>query len=244
MNRLYEALKADIALVSQALNNSNATGRYYSMAGFMRAIAILNGGAMAATKVTTVELLQAQDAAGTGSKGIPSTAGQAATATVTANSLVTEGTLTLGTVLAADAVTINGLTFTAHATVTTVASRQFSISGNDTADAVELAACINDSTYGVPGITATPSAAVITLAPTVPGAATVTVANPASTITAATTKAQAYVEIENFSLDHANGFTHVAVKITTTANSNLAAVLLRGYPRDAVSQQVGASAVV
>lgn len=37
-------------------------------------------------------------------------------------------------------------TYTAHATTTTTASRQFSISGNDAADATELAACINADT--------------------------------------------------------------------------------------------------
>jgi hypothetical protein len=59
-------------------------------------------------------------------------------------------------------VTINGVVFTAHATVTTKASRQFSISGNDTQDGDELAACINDATYGVPGVTAANSTGTIT----------------------------------------------------------------------------------
>src|SRR4051812_9353334 len=129
MNLLSEGVKIDVGVASQALNNSNVTGRYFSMRGFNRALVVLNGGALAASKTTTVELLQATDEAGTGSKGIPSTGAQAATAMVTANAAVTEATLTLATVLAADAVTINGLTFTAHATVTSAASRQFSISG-------------------------------------------------------------------------------------------------------------------
>lgn len=80
-----------------------------------------------------------------------------------AGSLDTTFELTLATVLAGDTVTINGLTFTAHAAVTTPALREFDISGIDSADAVELATCINDATYGVPGITATPAGAVITL---------------------------------------------------------------------------------
>ena len=72
--------------------------------------------------------------------------------------------LTLTDVLAGDKVTINGLTFTAHATTTTPALREFSIAGaTDTLDAIELGIVINDATYGVPGITATPAVAVVTL---------------------------------------------------------------------------------
>jgi len=92
-------------------------------------------------------------------------------------------TLTLAAVLAGQTVTINGLTFTAHATVTTKASRQFSISGDDTADAVELAACINDPTYGVPGITASASGAVVTLTIAAASVGTVALAATASATT-------------------------------------------------------------
>ena len=62
-------------------------------------------------------------------------------------------TLTLATVLAAETLILDGLTFTAHATVTTASSREFSISGNDTADALELESVLSDGTYGTPNIT-------------------------------------------------------------------------------------------
>jgi hypothetical protein len=55
-----------------------------------------------------------------------------ASATITANQAVTELTITLAHVLAGEAVTINGLTFTAHSTTTTPANREFDISGADT----------------------------------------------------------------------------------------------------------------
>ena len=63
--------------------------------------------------------------------------------------------LDLRSVAANDTVTVNGLTFTAHATTTTVANREFAASGSNSADATELTTCINDPTYGVPGVTAT-----------------------------------------------------------------------------------------
>lgn len=238
MPRIKDRVKFDVAVVPQALNNTNVTGRYFSMADSERALALLLGGAMAATKTSKVEFLQATDELGSGSKAVASSA-----ATVTANTLVTEATLALATVLAADAVTINGLTFTAHATVTTKASRQFSISGNDSADADELVSCINDATYGVPNVFAVNSAGTITLRST-DGKTTISITSPASTITAATTKEQAYSELNAADLDTANGFIYIAVKVTTTANSVVGAALLRSGNRHSPTQAVGASAVL
>lgn len=239
MKLLSKRAQFDIGLVSQALNNTNATGRYFGMQMDRKALFILNGGAMAATKTTKIELLQAKDAAGTDAKAIAN-----ASATITANTLVTELTLTLATVVAADTVTINGIVFTAHADTTTKANREFSISGLDAADAAELASCINDATYGVPGVTAEVADAVITLKVTDPGAKTITAATSGATVTIATTQAQAYVEVDVSSLDHANDFEYVAAKVTTTANSNVAVVLVRGDSRFEPVQVVGASAAV
>ena len=67
--------------------------------------------------------------------------------------------LTLASVLAATTVTIDGVTFTAHASTTTVANREFRMNQTDTLDAAELVTCINDSTYGVSGVVATLGAA-------------------------------------------------------------------------------------
>jgi len=69
-----------------------------------------------------------------------------------------EGTLTAGT----------ALTFTA-ATAETIASREFDQSGTDTACGTSLAACINDATYGVPGLLASADTGVVTLSCTEPG---------------------------------------------------------------------------
>lgn len=67
-------------------------------------------------------------------------------------------TLTLASVTAGQTLTLDdgttSLTFTADATTTTTSSREFSISGSDTADAGELATVINDATDGHPTITA------------------------------------------------------------------------------------------
>jgi len=237
MHKLYEGVKIDIGLVSQALNNTNAIGKYHNMQEFRKAIAILSGGAMAKTKTTKLEIFEATDNAGSDTVLIAG-----ASATITANTLVTELTITLATVLNGETITINDLVFTAHTDTTTVANREFSIAGTDTQDAAELVTCINDPTYGVPGITASNAGAVITLVSTEPGETLVTAATTDTTFTVATTKAQCFAEIDH--LDMSDGFTHIACKVTTTANSNVAVVLLRGVPRKAVSQKVGASAAL
>ena len=57
--------------------------------------------------------------------------------------------LDLLSVAAGETLIIGGKTFTAHATTTTTANREFSISGSDIADAGELVTCLNDTTDGI-----------------------------------------------------------------------------------------------
>ena len=71
--------------------------------------------------------------------------------------------ITLASVTTGDTVTIGGVTFTGHVDTTTVASREFDASGDDTADAAALVTCINDTTYGVSGVTATSALGVVSL---------------------------------------------------------------------------------
>ena len=143
-----------------------------------------------------------------------------------------ELTLTLATVLAGQSVTVNGVTFTAHASTTTAANREFSISGTDDADVTALAGLINDPVYGVLGVVASVASNVITICGVEPGAVLVTASASAATVTVATTEHRAAVELSHFDLDKAGGFKWAAVKVTTTANTNVAGILLRGQFRE------------
>jgi hypothetical protein len=58
-------------------------------------------------------------------------------------------TLTLASVTAGQTLIIGGKTFTADATTTTTADREFSIAGTNTQDADELVTCLNDATDGI-----------------------------------------------------------------------------------------------
>lgn len=238
MERMIESAKVDLGVVPQTLNNSNVTGSYYAAKDYRRALAVLQVGALAATKTAKIEVFEAQDAAGTGAQLITGAA-----ATIAANAAVTEMTIALASVVADEAITINGMTFTAKATLDTApVSGIFNIDGNDTADAVQLAALINDPTYGVSGVTATANSGTITLKSTVPGETLLTASSAASTFTIATTKAQAYVDLDGLPLSA--GFSHIGCKITSTGNGGVAALLMRGNARGQITQRVGASAVV
>lgn len=97
-----------------------------------------------------------------------------------------ESRLVLVSVAAGHTVTIDGLTYTAHATATTPAARQFSIAGSDSDDAEELAALLNDGTYGVPDLEAIVTAGTILLR-RVAGTTGLAVSSSGGTITNTTT---------------------------------------------------------
>lgn len=102
----------------------------------------------------------------------------------------TKTRIDLATVLAGQTLIVNGLTYTAHSTTTTVASREFAISGSNAADATALVSCLNDATYGVPNVsaantdTAGNATARVTLTP-VPGT-DITATPSAATMTVST----------------------------------------------------------
>jgi hypothetical protein len=232
---LWANTKVDLGLVGQTLNNAAATGPYFAMAGYRRAMAICTDGASAVNKSTQLEWMQATAAAGTGAKVVKSqnvstgTESKAlTTAAATAITKVTECTLTMATMLNTETVIINGLTFTAHTDTTTVATRTFKIDGTDTADAAALAGVINDATYGVPGVTATAVDAVITLTSTNPGATPITVSTAAVTkCVPAITKQILYSEIDISDMDIAGGFVYAAPKVTKAGNGIVSVVVLR-----------------
>ena len=142
----------------------------------------------------------------------------------------------------ADTVTINGLVFTAAAAAD-LPNRKFSQSGDNTADAASLAAAINHATAGVPGILATPNAAVVTLTAVPIGETVITAAASAATVTVATVRALGYLEVDASMLDNANGFDHVALRITNSAGMITSALLLRGNGRYSAVQHVAAADV-
>lgn len=99
--------------------------------------------------------------------------------------LKTLANVSLTSVTAGDAITINGLTFTAHASTTSAADRQFSVSGDNAADAAALASVLNDPAYGVPGTATTVNSNVISVLSDTPDTLEVLVTDEADSFSAA-----------------------------------------------------------
>ena len=219
-------------VLSQALNNTNVTSApYLALKKWRRGLWLLIVKAMAATKTATLALYEATDHLGTGTQAIAG-----ATATITANTDVVEATVELAAVANTDVVTINDIAYT-KAAATSAALRTF-------ADAAGLVTCVNDATYGVPGVYASVNGTVVTLRALDPGEQLVTVAKTekSGTITLATVWAQVEVDLRAASLS--DGFSHVAAKVTTTANANVSVFAARYNRRGKSYSNAGASAAV
>jgi len=239
MHKLNNFLKIDPALTAAEHGTDAVTGAFYKMGQFRRALFVLIVGALAKDTTSKLQIVQA-DAEGSTAKDIDN-----ATCTITANTKVNSLKITAAAVEVADTITVNGITFTGAA-AQDASKREFLADktvGTGNADtATSIAACINDATYGVPGVTASASAAVVTLTVDEPGKTVITAtSSSATTLAVATISAIAFVEVEATHLDEANGFTHVAAKVTNSANAISSVTLLRGDARYTPDQVVAAS---
>lgn len=236
MTLLSEKVKLDIALIPISLNGAG-TGLYHKMDMYRKALFVVELGAMAAAATSVIQVMQAQDAPGTGAKVITNNA-----ATVTANTRVTRAAITSAVVhVAGDVYTVNGLTFTAGAADGGVNSRTYAIGADATASTANLAAKINSTIVGVPGVTASAAVGVLTLTADEPGETTITLSAGAGDVgVPSTLSAIGYVECDASFLDDTNGFDHIAVRITNSAAILTGATLLR-EGRYSPDQQVAAS---
>jgi hypothetical protein len=228
MNRITEQYVFSQALVPQTISNSNVTSPYFKVKDSTRLAFLMQVGALAASKIATLEVLATGGATITG-----------AAATLTANTLVSKATIALATVLAGQTITVNGLVYTAHATVTTAALRQFSIAGADSADATELLACLSDPTWGVPGITATANAATLTLVSSDPGETLISLSASDTTFTLATLEGLVFVELDNLDVEAET----VACKVTSTGAGTVAVLLVEERRTSAPPKVAGAATI-
>lgn len=235
MARMIETQKADVAITPVANLSSAKTSRYFPLEEYRKALAVCTVGPLAAGEHCHAILYEATSAAGAGSQTIldEQTFTQGTNATVV--------TAALSNVQVNDTITINGVTFTAKA-AESKADRQFNQGGDDTADGASLAACINDATYGVDGVTASANTGTVTLTSTVPGATTISVSQTGGTITLIDTQQVGVLELDAEQLS--DGFTHLAVSLYGGAGTNElgSAVMVRAIPRWApVTQAVAFS---
>jgi len=139
-----------------------------------------------------------------------------------------EGTLTAGT----------ALTYTAAA-AESLPNRQFDQSGATTAEATSIAACINDATYGVPGMLATVTDSTVVLTCTEPGGGDRTVlcadnGTGAFDITESRTAVlvvtdliqMADFEVYVQDLDRDNDFTHVGARFAGVTSGHFVVAVI------------------
>jgi len=236
MKLVAEKVKIANAMVPVSVSGASTTHKFFSMAGFYRvAFHVIGVAASIADAVTmTLQTMQATDSAGNGAKVITN---NAATATVPVK--VIAANVALANAAAGSVITINGLTFTGAA-ATTVASREFKADGADGADVTALVACINDATYGVPGVTAVDGAGnSIDLIVDEPGETTITISDESAVFTPIATALEAIVEVDASNLDIAGGFDHVACRVTTSAAITCSTTAIFD-PRYSPGQQVAA----
>jgi len=236
MKLVAEKVKIANAMVPVSVNGASTTHKFFSMAGFYRvAFHVIGVAASIADAVTmTLQTMQATDSAGNGAKVITN---NAATATVPVK--VIAANVALANAAAGSVITINGLTFTGAA-ATTVASREFKADGADGADVTALVACINDATYGVPGVTAADGAGnSIDLIVDEPGETTITISDESAVFTPIATALEAIVEVDASNLDIAGGFDHIGCLVTTSAAITCSTTAIFD-PRYSPGQQVAA----
>jgi hypothetical protein len=243
--RLLDQVKVDCAVAPQSLASTASTiAMYYPMKNWQRALAVGNHGPIATTGTVNMEVYQAKDMIGTTSTLI---AGATTTTLGTTTKRGAIVSVTLATFLAAGTITITpyidgtaqtSYVFTAHATTTTLATRNFSIVGTDTADALELLTCINDATYGVPGCFAIQAAGVVTLYPT-DDKTTFHIASVVDDGTSLKIVPQGtlLIEVDRSAITWASGFTHIGVKMTTAAGTILCGATLVRIGRWSPTQQ-------
>lgn len=236
MKLVAEKVKIANAMVPVGVNGGSTTHKFFSMAGFYRvAFHVIGVAASIADAVTMIlQTMQATDSAGTVAKVITN---NAATATVPVK--VIAANVALADAVVGSVITINGLTFTGAA-ATNFANREFAAGGNDAADVLALVACINDATYGVPGVTAVGGAgASIDLTVDEPGETTITISDESAVFTPIATALEAIVEVDASNLDIAGGFDHIGCLVTTSAAITCSTTAIFD-PRYSPGQQVAA----
>jgi len=247
----------DIAIPSTQVSSSGTTSPYFKMDKYSRIMFVWEVAPQDAADSlsTSIGLLyEAKDA----SAGTSATAITGSTATVTFYTKAVEFTITPTICSAAATIDIttydiNGdandeLTFTAAdggTAGTTASDRTFSI--NDTAGgtgiasniATTLAAILNNTTYGVPGLYATATSTNVTCRAVEVGETVFSVSsNDTAYLTFAVTKAMGISEINASSLTLSSGFTHVALNVINAQSAWTSAIAIRSGRRELMPVQM------
>lgn len=240
MHDIRESTKLDWGVKPQ-LGATSINGEYFRMTTFAKGIFTIGVRGQHDGDDVTVAVYEAVDALGSGTpqqvgatmtmaQGIKVTMAQIAVdsgnSTINDTIIITPHTLVHGVLTAGTA-----LTFTAK-TTESLANRQFDQSGTADEEATSIAACINDATYGVPGLLATVTTDTVLLTLDEPGDGAFTyVESNTSAHVATDLLQQADFEVAVQDMDRADGFTHIQCRIASIETDvYTAAHLCRSLP--------------
>jgi len=243
---LNEKYDIRTAIYPRSVSSAGTTSIYFNLAKHGTATFIWDIAPTGLTMTSTGLVYQATDEAGTSGASITATS-----TVVYATSNLTEATIT-PSISAGETnatVTINGLTFTAQTAgvTSTTSSRQFTgNTANVSTTITNLAAIVNDDTYGVPGVRALAGSATLTLyldedpvkylESGYYGMA-ITSSNTTD-LTIGAAHMQGMIEVKDSQLTLSSDFTHVALNVINTSANYTSAVIIRGESRYAAPQQI------
>ena len=245
MRRLSDDIKVNLAIMSTQISSSGSTSGYFSLKDYDRAMFVWAATPLTAAGSisTSIGLIyQATD----GSAGTSAAAVTGSTATVTYYTKATEFLIAPGICSAAASIAITGYDINGEAktALTFIAADSLGTAGatsgryfayNDTAAGTgivsnictNLAACINDADYGVPGMYATASTTIVTMRGIDNDAMYSITSNDTSYLTLIVTKAMGMAEINASSLTLTSNFTHVALNVINAVSAWPSAFIIR-----------------
>ena len=236
---ISEMNKIQQAIYPQTVSSAGTTSIYFNLAMFTNASFVWDVVPTGLTMTSTGLVYQATDEAGTDAASITATS-----TVVYATSNLTEATVTpsISAGETGSTIDINGLTFTGlTAGSTAVATdREFlGSTANASTTITNLAAAINDTGYGVPGVRALAGSAALTLYldedPTkalASGYKGLALTSSSTTdLTIGARHMQGIIEIVDSKLTLSSNFTHVGLNVTNISANTTAAVIIRGGAR-------------
>lgn len=235
MKRLYEQVKIDCALLPQSLASTNKTGKYFSMAGYREALAVVNIGNITAAGSVAMQIMEAKTERAGSAQALTSYL-----ATVLANIYVQSLSITCVGGVNTDTltITVGGVAYVfVGAGAEDLPNQVFKADGDDTSDAASIVANVNYTLAGK--VFASNVAGVVTLVAE-DGYYLEAISETGAFTTFATLAAVGYVFLEGLALTSL--FTWIAVKVTTAGNTGIcSATLYRGKHVKSIIQRVGDS---
>lgn len=250
MHNIAEGTKVDAA-VRPNIGGTSYVGEWFNMKEYAKALFVAEISRQTNAMSLTFDVYEATDAAGSDAQRLGAAITMAQGVKVTLAEVLA-ASVQVGDTLKIKPYTFDGqglltagteLTFTAAA-AENISAREFNQASTDAAAATSLAACINDATYGVPGVLASVSTATVTLSMDEPGDGAFDITELAAAVARLVVTdlvQQAHFEVAVQDLDRDDDFTHVGARFGSVDSTTVCGcTLIRALPGYSPVGQVSA----